>query len=315
MSTAAAVILFAAVTIYAVFGGADFGAGFWDLIAGGAKRGERPREVIDHSIAPVWEANHVWLIFVFVRAVDLLPRGLRLDHAHPVRPADPGRARHRAPRGELRVPQGGDPHPRPTQLRRRVRPLLGAGALLPRRRRRQRSPRAGSPPAAVAGDPWSSWVNPTSILGGVLAVCVTAYLAAFFLVCGRRPTLRRHDGRLLPAPRHRRPGSRPGSSRWSGSSCSTTTPPTSSTASSPAPCPWSSSRPSAASARCCSLLAAYAPAAPDSLPSCAVGSRRRRLGRRPVGLPAPHHPHRRRGSRPVRDHHRRLRRHRASPPS
>ena len=66
MSDAAAVILFAAVTVYALFGGADFGAGFWDLIAGGAKRGERPREVIDHSIAPVWEANHVWLIFIFV---------------------------------------------------------------------------------------------------------------------------------------------------------------------------------------------------------------------------------------------------------
>ena len=66
MSTAVAVVLFVAVTAYAVFGGADFGAGFWDLVAGGAERGERPREVIDHSIGPVWEANHVWLIFCFV---------------------------------------------------------------------------------------------------------------------------------------------------------------------------------------------------------------------------------------------------------
>ena len=64
MSTAIAVMLFFGVTAYALFGGADFGAGFWDLIAGGAERGERPREVIDHSIGPVWEANHVWLIFV-----------------------------------------------------------------------------------------------------------------------------------------------------------------------------------------------------------------------------------------------------------
>jgi cytochrome d ubiquinol oxidase subunit II len=38
------------------------------------------------------------------------------------------------------------------------------------------------PAGGKAGDPWDSWVNPTSILGGVLAVCVTAYLAAFFLV-------------------------------------------------------------------------------------------------------------------------------------
>src|SRR4026209_363691 len=66
MDTAAAILLFAAITIYAIFGGADFGAGFWDLVAGGRKRGERPREVIDHSIGPVWEANHVWLIFTFV---------------------------------------------------------------------------------------------------------------------------------------------------------------------------------------------------------------------------------------------------------
>src|SRR3954452_17302146 len=66
MSTTVAVILFFGVTAYAVFGGADFGAGFWDLVAGGAARGERPREVIDHSIGPVWEANHVWLIFTLV---------------------------------------------------------------------------------------------------------------------------------------------------------------------------------------------------------------------------------------------------------
>ena len=38
------------------------------------------------------------------------------------------------------------------------------------------------PAGGKAGDPWDSWVNPTSVLGGVLAVCLTAYLAAFFLV-------------------------------------------------------------------------------------------------------------------------------------
>ena len=66
MSTTVAVILFFGVTAYAVFGGADFGAGFWDLVAGDAQRGERPRALIDHSIGPVWEANHVWLIFCLV---------------------------------------------------------------------------------------------------------------------------------------------------------------------------------------------------------------------------------------------------------
>ena len=66
MSTAVAVVLLLAVVAYAVFGGADFGAGFWDLTAGGPERGARPRAVVEHSIGPVWEANHVWLIFIFV---------------------------------------------------------------------------------------------------------------------------------------------------------------------------------------------------------------------------------------------------------
>src|SRR5205807_4698936 len=49
-----------------VFGGAGFGAGFWDLAAGGAERGRPPRALVDQSIGPVWEANHVWLIFCLV---------------------------------------------------------------------------------------------------------------------------------------------------------------------------------------------------------------------------------------------------------
>lgn len=63
-----AVILWAGVTLYAVLGGADFGAGFWDLTAGDAEKGAPMRGLIDRSITPVWEANHVWLIFVLVIA-------------------------------------------------------------------------------------------------------------------------------------------------------------------------------------------------------------------------------------------------------
>jgi cytochrome bd ubiquinol oxidase subunit II len=61
-----AVILWAGATLYAVFGGADFGAGMWDLLVGKGKLSDRARAQIDHSIAPVWEANHVWLIFSLV---------------------------------------------------------------------------------------------------------------------------------------------------------------------------------------------------------------------------------------------------------
>src|SRR4249919_3891776 len=63
---AAAVILWTGATLYAVFGGADFGAGLWDLVAGAAEKGARPRALVQRSLTPVWEANHVWLIFILV---------------------------------------------------------------------------------------------------------------------------------------------------------------------------------------------------------------------------------------------------------
>src|SRR5882757_8277500 len=59
-------VLLAVITLYATFGGADFGAGLWNLLAGGDVAGERPRKLIEDSITPVWESNHVWLIFALV---------------------------------------------------------------------------------------------------------------------------------------------------------------------------------------------------------------------------------------------------------
>ena len=59
-------ILLASVILYAVLGGADFGGGLWDLLAGGDRRGRAPRALIEESITPVWEANHVWLVFNLV---------------------------------------------------------------------------------------------------------------------------------------------------------------------------------------------------------------------------------------------------------
>ncbi|MDQ0584746.1 cytochrome d ubiquinol oxidase subunit II [Streptomyces rishiriensis] len=63
---AVAWVLLAAVTAYACAGGTDYGAGFWDLLAGGAERGRRPRWLIDHAMEPVWETNNVWLVFILV---------------------------------------------------------------------------------------------------------------------------------------------------------------------------------------------------------------------------------------------------------
>jgi cytochrome d ubiquinol oxidase subunit II len=60
-----ALIMLAALTLYALFGGADYGGGVWDLLATGP-RAKAQRELIAQAIAPVWEANHVWLILVVV---------------------------------------------------------------------------------------------------------------------------------------------------------------------------------------------------------------------------------------------------------
>jgi cytochrome bd ubiquinol oxidase subunit II len=166
---------------YAIFGGADFGAGFWDLTAGGTDRGMAPREVIDHSIAPVWEANHVWLIFVFVvlwtsfseayasifltlfvplsiAALGVVLRGSSFAFRKAVTPIKQRRAFGAVfASSSVLVPF-----------------CLGAvaGAVASGR----------VPAGGVAGDPVDSWINPTSLLGGVLAVCVCAYLAAVYLV-------------------------------------------------------------------------------------------------------------------------------------
>src|ERR1700757_823298 len=66
MAATVGAILLAGITLYAVLGGADFGGGLWDLLAGGTSRGWAPRALIDESITPVWEANHVWLVFDLV---------------------------------------------------------------------------------------------------------------------------------------------------------------------------------------------------------------------------------------------------------
>src|SRR5690348_5173499 len=54
------------VVLYTVLAGADFGSGIWQLTAGGGSEADRIRDHAHESVAPVWEANHVWLIFILV---------------------------------------------------------------------------------------------------------------------------------------------------------------------------------------------------------------------------------------------------------
>ena len=187
MSTADAVaaVLWIGVTFYAVFGGADFGAGVWALLAGGGERGKRPRELIDWAIGPVWEANHVWLIFVLVvlwtgfsDAFEAITSTLFI----PLSLAALGivlRGSGFAFQNTARKVKG----------RNRARILFGYSSLL--------TPffmgtvvgaiASGRVPVGNAeGDAITSWLNPLSLLVGALFVATSAYLAAVFLVSDAR---------------------------------------------------------------------------------------------------------------------------------
>jgi cytochrome d ubiquinol oxidase subunit II len=185
MSDAVAILLMVALVAYAIFGGADFGAGFWDLVAGGARRGERPRDLIDHSIGPVWEANHVWLIFIFVvlwTGFAEAYQAITLTLFVPLALAALGI-----------VLRGSSFAFRKTVFRTRDRRNFGAAfasssVLVPFCMGAIAGAVASGrvPAGGEAGDPWTSWLNPTSILGGVLAVVSSAYLAAVYLVWDAR---------------------------------------------------------------------------------------------------------------------------------
>jgi cytochrome d ubiquinol oxidase subunit II len=174
-----AAILWIGVTLYAVFGGADFGAGMWDLVAGKGERAERARAQIDHSIAPVWEANHVWLIFVLVVLWTAFPptfSAIMTTLYIPLALAALGIV--------LRGSGFAFRHALPGPVRAPATRVFGVSSLL--------TPfflgvvvgaiAAGEVPAGGNGDPTSSWIGFLPLVTGVLFVAVCAYLAAVFLV-------------------------------------------------------------------------------------------------------------------------------------
>jgi cytochrome d ubiquinol oxidase subunit II len=168
------------VVLYAVLAGADLGAGFWQFFAGRGRHGEEIREQAHHSMAPVWEANHVWLIFVltvFWTAYPTAFGSIASTLAIPLFLAGIGIV-FRGAAYALRV---GASTPRELGVIDTIFSLssiltpfaLGAmvGGIATGR----------VPVGNAAGDRFSSWLNATSILVGILAVASSAYLAAVYL--------------------------------------------------------------------------------------------------------------------------------------
>jgi cytochrome bd ubiquinol oxidase subunit II len=179
-----ALILWAGATLYALFGGADFGAGFWDLIAGGAEKGRRPRALIERSLTPVWEANHVWLIFILVVLWTAFPEafGAVMSTLYvPLALAAFGivlRGAGFAFRESIHSLQAQRLLGATFALSSLLTPFfMGTvvGAIA-----------AGNVPAGGNGDAFSSWLAPLPLLVGALFVASGAYIAAVFLVADSR---------------------------------------------------------------------------------------------------------------------------------
>jgi cytochrome bd ubiquinol oxidase subunit II len=177
------ILILAGLVGYSVLAGADFGAGFWTLPQG--RLTDRVREHAHRAMAPVWEANHVWLIFVlviawtsyptafaslistlsipfFIAAVGIILRGSTYVFRSAV--------------GTTRTGAAADLIFAVASI---ITPFaLGAavGGIASGR----------VPVGNAAGDLVTSWLNPTSAMIGAIAVFSGAYLAAIYLAADAR---------------------------------------------------------------------------------------------------------------------------------
>jgi cytochrome d ubiquinol oxidase subunit II len=176
-----AVLILVGIAAYIVFAGADFGAGLWYLLAGPGPRGRPLRDFCYHAMAPVWEANHVWLIFVLVVTWTAYPTAFG-SIASTLAVALLIAAVGIIARGSAYALRSGAPPDRGAEGATGF--IFGASSLL--------TPFAlgaalggiasGRVPVGnAAGDLLASWLNPTSITIGILAVATSGYLAAVYL--------------------------------------------------------------------------------------------------------------------------------------
>jgi cytochrome bd ubiquinol oxidase subunit II len=174
------ILVLVGLAAYTVLGGADFGAGFWQLTPGSGRRARAIREHAHNVIGPVWEANHVWLIFVLVVCWTAYPRpfgAISTTMALPLFIAGIGIVL-RGTFYALHAATETDPEQRRVEMSFAVSSVLtpfALGTVIG-------GIASGRVPAGPGhGDLVTSWLNPSSIAIGVLAVAVAAYLAAVYL--------------------------------------------------------------------------------------------------------------------------------------
>ena len=174
-----AAMMFLGVVFYALFAGADFGSGVWDLLAAEGEHAPALRGQIDRSIGPVWEANHVWLIYVLVFLWTAFPTGfgpimttlyvpwLLVGAGIVLRGA--GFAFRKFADTKARARLFGVMFAASSVITPFFLGMIVGGIA------------SGRVPADGHGGLVESWTGPTSWIGGVLAVLACAFLAAVFL--------------------------------------------------------------------------------------------------------------------------------------
>jgi cytochrome d ubiquinol oxidase subunit II len=174
------VFILGGLVLYVVLGGADFGAGFWELAAGRGRGADALRDHAHHSMGPVWEANHVWLIFVITVLWTAYPvafGSIASTLELPLFAAAIGIVF----RGAAYALRAGASDPRESRV---IEKITGVSSIL--------TPfslglmvgaiAAGRVPVGNAsGSLISSWLSPVPVVIGLLAVAVSAYLAAVYL--------------------------------------------------------------------------------------------------------------------------------------
>jgi cytochrome d ubiquinol oxidase subunit II len=166
--------------LYTVLGGADFGAGIWQLTAGRGELSERIRDHAHDSMAPVWEANHVWLVFVLVVFWTAYPTAfgsIASTLSVPLFLAGIGivmRGAAYALRSGIRTPR---------ELRTIDTVFAVSSLLVPFALGATIGGIASLrvPVGNAAGNLFTSWFNATGIMIGLIAVASAAYLSAVFL--------------------------------------------------------------------------------------------------------------------------------------
>ena len=180
--------ILAGMTAYTVLAGADFGAGLWTLLAvGRSAEARRIRDEARHAMGPVWEANHVWLIFVLVIAWTAYPvayGSITSTLAAPLLIAAIGiifRGAAYALRGALDESRFAEYLFALSSVLTPFALGTAVGAIATGR----------VPVGNALGNPVTSWLNPASVLIGALAVVFSGYLAAVYLAADSL----RHEGR------------------------------------------------------------------------------------------------------------------------